>query len=840
MMRAEIPRLPGRTPARECGSTDVRQSSTRNQITQERDTSVRERLKMDFGWRFSLGHASDMRRDFGYFPRYTKTGDPTGPAHPRFDDRRWKTVDVPHDWGVSVGYDEKAERSHAYARIGRNYPENSVGWYRKAFVIPEEDLGRRISLEFDGVFRNCEIWLNGHPVCQHRSGYTSFGFDVTDYVNYDGTNVLVVRADATGHELWSYEGAGIYRHVWLLKTAPLHVAQWGTYIASEVQQSSDAASAVLTIRTTLQNDRDAAVEHLLVSTVVDPEGREVGSVESWQSIAAWEQQETIQNLTVDDAALWSLDSPSLYKLVTTIRRDGETVDRYETTFGIRSIRFDPDRGFFLNDEPVKLKGVCIHQDHGGLGVAVPDEMHEYRVERLKEMGANAFRCAHNWVAPEALDACDRLGFLVMNEARMSGSSNELLEQLSSMVRRDRNHPSVIIWSLGNEEMAIQTTKTGQRIMETMRRTVCALDTTRPVTLAVHGGDGGPVNDALDLLGCNYLNLGDLDELHRKEPHKPIFLSEAVSTLTTRGIYERDDLNHCTAYDDNTFSPEWARSAEKMWSYVAVREFLAGTFVWSGFDYGGEPESNEWPSVHCNFGAMDRACFPKDNFHYFRAWWTDETVLHVLPHWNWEGREGKEIRVWCHSNCDEVELLVNGKSLGRKEMPRNSHLEWSVKYEPGTLEARGYNGTDLVATKKVETTGGPAAVRMTPHRARINADGQEVSVVTVEIIDDQGRVVPTASDEVAFSVKGSGRIIGVCNGDPACHVTEDQTTYPAFNGLLAVYVQSSRDPGRIILTADSAGLKGASIVVDAVGCEVEPSVSSCRSPIKETASDQEPS
>jgi beta-galactosidase len=791
----------------------------RLQHARTREAVVRERLKMDFDWKFSLGHAADMDRDFGYFPRLAKTGDPTGPAHPKFDDRDWPTVDVPHDWAVALGYDRNAEAEHAYKKIGRQYPENSIGWYRKTFEIPDADMGRRLSIEFDGVFRDCEVWFNGHPVWQHQSGYTSFSVDITDYANYGGKNVLVVRADATGYELWAYEGAGIYRHVWLVKTQPLHVGLWGTFVTSEVVRADGKTRAEITIETTVANEQDVGVECKLVSTVVDPEGREVGSAESSQGIDPWSQEVVTQKLSIPEAQLWSLESPNLYRAITTVSQAQGTADTYDTTFGIRTIRFDPDKGFFLNDEPMKLKGACIHQDHGGVGIAVPDSLHQHRVERLKEMGANALRCAHNWVAPEALDACDRMGFLVMDEARMSGSSRELLEQLGTMIRRDRNHPCVIIWSLGNEEMAIQKNVTGERIMRTMRRVVRSLDTTRPVTLAVHGGDGGPVNDALDLLGCNYLNLGDLDELHGKEPHKPIFLSEAASTLTTRGIYERDDLNHCTGYDDNTFSPEWARSAEKMWTYVAAREFLAGTFVWSGFDYGGEPESNEWPSVHCNYGAMDRACFPKDNFHYFRAWWSDKTVLHLLPHWNWEGREGQEIRVWCHSNCDEVELLLNGESLGRKEMPRNSHLEWGVAYDPGVLEARGYSGGELVATEKVETTGTPAAIRLRPERTVLDADNQDVSAVVVEVIDDAGRVVPTAGNEITFSLTGSGRIVGVCNGDPACKITEDETTYPAFNGLLMVYVQAGRKAGPMSLEAMSEGLTGGSAAIEATACTV---------------------
>lgn len=790
--------------------------------------SVREVLNMDFGWKFSLGHAADIDKDFDYWggdpSGDAKTGETAGPPHPGFDDSTWEIVDLPHDWALGVGYDEEAEALHAYMKIGRKYPENCIGWYSKSFEIPEEDLGKRITLEFDGIFRDSKVWLNGHLMWEHESGYTSFGFDITDYVNHGGKNRLVIRADATGYELWSYEGAGIYRHVRLVKTASLHVEQWGTYVSSEVKQEGDNASAVLSIETTLENQQDENVRCDVISTVVDPQGIRIAEVSTQvrYGVWGWSKRTVQQKVQVKDAQLWSLETPNLYKMFTTIKQNGEVVDTYETTFGIRTIQFDPDKGFFLNGKHVKIKGVCLHQDHGGLGIAVPDAVQKYRVKRVKEMGSNAIRTAHNWVTPEALDACDEQGCLVMDETRMSGSTRDLLEQLGTMIRRDRNHPSIIIWCLGNEEIAIQDNVTGQRIMRSMRRLVRKLDSTRPVSLAVHGGDGGPVNESLDILGCNYLNLGDLDALHAKQ-RKPIYVSEASCTSTVRGIYERDEMHRSTGYDDGAYSPGWGRPAEQSWKYVAEREFLLGTFVWTGFDYGGEPDSNRWPCVHTDWGVMDRACFPKDNYYYYQSWWGDKTVLHVLPHWNWAGKEGEKIWIWCHSNCDEVELIVNGESKGRKEMPRNSHLEWYAKYEPGYIEVKGYNDGELVATTIRETTGKAAAMRLKPDRLKIKADNHDVSLVTVEVVDEQGRVVPIANNEIKFSIEGDGKIIGICNGDPACHVLENETTYPTFNGLLMVFVQSGFEPGPITLKAKSQGLESTSVIIEAQACDVKPYV-----------------
>ena len=797
----------------------------------------RERLSMDFGWKFSLGHACDMTKDFDYWggdpSGNAKTGDIAGPPHPRFDDSDWEVVDVPHDWCVGVGYDKSADEYHAYKKIGRAWPENSIGWYRKTFEIPAEDLGKRLTIEFDGVFRDCQVWLNGHPMWHNQSGYTSFGFDITDYAKYGRKNVLVVRADATGYELWSYEGAGIYRHVWLLKTNPLYVARWGTYVSSDVKLNNDKASAELTIETKLENECDENARFELFSTIIEPDGKEVATASSTGTIGAWDTTELIQKAKVSSAKLWSLDSPNLYTMITKVKQGGKIIDTYETTFGIRTFKFDPDKGFFLNGKQMKLKGVCNHQDHGGVGIAVPDRVEEFRVAKLKEMGCNSIRVAHNWVASEMLDASDRLGMLVMDETRMSGSSNELLEQLESMIRRDRNHPSVIIWSLGNEEHIIQGNEVGARIFRTMKRLVRKLDPTRPVILGMNGAWGSVVTEEMDIQGCNYLKCGDIDELRRKFPNKPIILSESSSSLTTRGIYEvAEGSGHSSDYDETY--PGWGETAEKMWTFVAERDWLAGTYIWTGFDYGGEPLPDFWPAVNSNFGIIDRAGFAKDNFYFYQSWWSDGIVLHLSPHWNWAGQEGKLKRVFCNTNCEEVELFVNGKSMGRKTVPRNSRLRWNVKYEPGFIEVRGFNKGNLVATDRRETTGNAVAIRLKPDRTKIKADNQDVSLVTLEIVDDKGQVVPTANNEINLSITKNGKIIGVCNGDPSCQVLENQTTYPVFSGLMMVFVQSGWNAGPITLKAEANGLKKAEVIIEAEPCIRKPFVSSAAEKISPAA------
>ena len=451
-------------------------------ITQKKEisaeTTPREQLSMDFVWKFHLGHLWDKDKDFGYFENLSKSGATDGPYGTDFDDSRWQNVDLPHDWLVAFRPDKNADEMHAYRPIGPKYPQNSVGWYRKTFEIPESDSGKRLSIEFDGIYRDSRVWLNGYSLHQHLSGYTSFGVDITDYVNYGGRNVLVVRVNASGVELWSYEGAGIYRHVWLVKTDPLRIPQWGTYVSSTVNQKGEKASAELTIQTTIANECDQDNYCNLVSTIVDADDKIVASVKSKTTVKARANEQITQKVKVKEAHLWSVESPYLYKMFTTVSKEGSTADTYETTFGIRTFRFDPDKGFFLNGKAMKLKGVCLHQDHGGVGVAIPDALHGFRIKKMKEMGANAFRCAHNPPAPEALDAADRLGMLVIDETRAPGSTKERLGQLCSIVRRDRNHPSIILWSLANEEKNIQKSKIGTRIIKSMKRLVRKLDPTR--------------------------------------------------------------------------------------------------------------------------------------------------------------------------------------------------------------------------------------------------------------------------------------------------------------------------------------------------------------------------
>ncbi len=778
------------------------------------NASPRERLLLDFDWRFALGHSNDPAKDFGFGAMrgeatFAKSGSFPPVTRANFDDSAWQKIDLPHDWAVELPFvNAPLLPGHGGKPLGREYPETSIGWYRRVFDLPAADAGKRISLEFDGVFRHAMVMFNGHYIGEEFSGYAPFRFDLTDFANYGDKNVLSVRVDATLGEGWFYEGAGIYRHVWLEKTDPLHIAPGGNYLRSEGRGDS----ATVFIRTEVRNESDKERSCRVVSRITDSDGKLVVTAEAGVAlIPAWGSNTFACEATINHPAMWSPEEPHIYFAATSVEADGVTTDHEDTSLGIRTFRFDPDKGFFLNDKPVKIKGTCNHQDHAGVGAALPDRLQSYRIERLKEMGSNACRTSHNPPTPEFLDACDRLGMLVMCETRMMSSNPVGLSQLERMIRKYRNHPSIFIWSLGNEERE-QGTPRGARIMAAMKRLAKRLDPSRPVTMAMNGSWGKGVSGVVDVQGCNYYE-HNIDAFHAQFPQQPMIGTETASHYMTRGIYEADkERGYVSAYDVN--APSYAKTAEQWWKFYDARPFLAGGFAWTGFDYRGEPSPYGWPCISSHFGALDTCGFPKDTAFYYKAWWGSQPVLHLFPHWNWPGKEGQEISVWCHSNLESVELFLNGASLGVKKVERNSHVEWKVKYAPGVIEARGTKGGRVVLTEKRETTGAPAGLRLRPDRAKIAADGEDVSVVNVEVVDANGRVVPVASNEVSFRVTGPGRIIGVGNGDPSCHEPDKGEKRSAFNGLCMALVQALKEPGTIRIEASSAGLADTSAVIQA--------------------------
>ena len=779
---------------------------------QERTVTI-----LDDGWRFAFGNAADPGRDFGagteYFNYLTKAASlhNEGPYAMKFDDGAWQEVRIPHDFAAALGYERTASHSHGYKTVGWRYPETSAGWYRKLLTVPAEDLGSHLVLRFDGIFRDARVWFNGFYLGSEPSGYASQVYDVTDYVNYGGDNLICVRADASFEEGWFYEGGGIYRDVWLEKTGQQHVAPFGTFVRSEL--SAPYGEAVLHIETEVENsalqEAVCTVDHVLL----DAEGREVARTGVCSlSLKPKQTAETSLSLKVSRPRLWDTEDPYLYKLVTTVRSGGEVTDRYETTVGIREAVFTADRGFLLNGRPVKLKGFNNHQDHAGVGTAIPDALQAWRIRQLKALGCNAYRASHNPMTPALLDVCDREGILVIDENRLSGVNEEHLRLLERMIKRDRNHPCIILWSNGNEEWGMENTVTGRRVAEAMGAYTRLLDPTRHSTMANAGGS--EMIKGLDVVGYNYIRQNDVEGRRRQHPEWKIVGTEETTGCGTRGVYFDDPAlpGRMKSMNLSASGDRPENVIERGWQFYDSHDWAAGLFYWTGFDYRGEPNPLEFPATLSEFGVLDYCGFPKDEAWYLKSWWTDEPVLHIFPHWNLSGHEGEQVEVWAYSNCDEVELFVNGRSLGRKAMPRNGHLKWTAVYRPGTLRAVGYIKGKRALAEKIETTLEASSIVLSPDRVAIAADGRDVCVVTVSLKDRKGRPVPDAGPELELSLSGDGRILGAGNGDPSWTGAENpgdkdcrSFRVKAFNGLAQVLVQSGKTTGTLTLTCSGEGL-----------------------------------
>ena len=747
-----------------------------------------------------------------------------------FDDSGWEEVRVPHDFVVEGEFDPKGADKPQGIREGElwydrdhGYKPKGVGWYRRTFQLPASDEGKRIWLEFDGVYRNSNVWINGHWSGHDWSGYTGFYYDITDAANFGGKNVVTVRADADWDEGWWYEGGGIYRHVWLTKLEPLHVDHWGTFVTTpEITEEL----AEVNIQTTVVNEGAESMECTLTSTVTDMEGNSVVTSETEQTIEAGQEYEFSQDMTIKEPTLWSLENPYLYAVKTTVKSGGRVTDRYETPLGVRYFRFD-GKGFSLNGKRMKINGANSHHDFAGVGVALPDRINAYKIQKLKEMGSNGYRTMHNQHTEAILDACDRLGILVMNENRHMGDSEEVLAEVESLVKRDRNHPSVIIWSLKNEALK-QGLKVAKKQTQAMYDVIKRLDPTRPTISGVSGVGsmgGARTPDEISLFE-DLLNLSEVidargfrdnqDEYHAENPERPIVAQETGHGLTTRGVYDENrEKAHLSVY----------RTGERSWRRIAESDYVAGGFVNFGFDHRGEPHPVDWPGINSQFGFMDTCGFPKDAYYYYKSVWSSETVLHIFPHWNWAHKEESDrtIDVRSFNNCESVELFLNGESQGQKDMEPYSSLSWKVDWEPGELTAKCYRDGEVVAETRRETTEEPAGIALEPDRSSINADGEDVSLVKVSILDAQGRMVPTAGNEVQFSLDGPGEIIGVGNGDPSSHEADKAEKRSAFNGLAMVIIQAAKEPGVLKLTAESPGLETTVVEIKAVKAAIRPRV-----------------
>ncbi|MBS1728207.1 MAG: DUF4982 domain-containing protein [Armatimonadetes bacterium] len=735
-------------------------------VAGQTDLPAYQSINFDDNWRFALGNAADPVKDFGFgktgMGYLAKAGSGEGPVNAGFGDSKWRLIDLPHDWAIELPFDQNAEGGHGYKAIGRDYPQNSIGWYRKTFEVPADLLGKRVSLHFDGIYRDARVWCNGTFIKRNESGYIGFDCDLTNMLRYGGKNVVTVRVDASEFEGWFYEGAGIYRHTYLNINDTASLVKDGQFLIPSVRDKNGIVDSKLEVR----NIGDKSRRLRTVLSVDDPEGKRLANITTEFDIKAGETRLLNPEIALRAPKLWSIEEPNLYVGRVELFDGDKKIDEYQSKIGFRTVVWDANKGLTINGKYVKIQGTCNHQDAAGVGIALPDRLSYWRIEQLKKMGCNAYRTSHNPPTPELLDACDKLGMIVLDETRAFGDSEEARSQLTRMIRRDRNHPSVIFWSIGNEEFALNGTDEGERMAKDTTKLCHELDPTRPTTYAGNNGaEYHGINAGVDIRGFNY-GLPQADRYHAEHPTQPVHGSETASTTTTRGTYIDDYKNgRVSAYDGRKVG--WGSGAEEWWSWAAQREWFMGGFVWTGFDYRGEPTPTGWPTINSHFGIMDTCGFPKDIYYYYQSWWTNQPVLHILPHWNWPGDEGKEKNVWVFSNADEVELFLNGKSMGRQKMPYTSHLEWKVTYQPGKLEAVAYRKGKEAEHEVVETTGDTDSIKISADRTAIAGDGKDLSVVDLYGLDAKGHVVPTADDKLEFSVEGPGKIIGVGNGNPTC-------------------------------------------------------------------------
>lgn len=772
------------------------------------------RTNIDENWKFSLGNAADPTKDFnfGIANIYSKTSKADFTAiEAKFNDSLWKTVQIPHDWAVELPFEYSMNvdvLGHGYKPIGGLFPQNSIGWYRKSFNITKADSGQRFSLQFDGIFRDSRIWVNGFYLGNHQSGYLGVEYDVTDYINFTKPNVIVVRVDATQFEGWYYEGAGIYRHVWLNKFNNTHFDRTNHFITTTIIEKT----STINIKSQIYNQATKPLSFTSFSYLIDNKGKKIAqTAEIHQSIGKGARNSFSQQIQLSNLNLWSIENPYLYKVVSILKLGNTIVDSIKTNIGIRNIEIN-ENGLFLNGKYTKIYGVNCHQDHAGLGIALPDGMQYYRIKLLKEMGVNAYRTSHHAPTPQLLDACDSLGMLVIDEHRLLNSSPEYISQLENLIKRDRNHPSVFLWSIGNEEGYVQTNSFGKRIAQTLIDKQYELDSTRTCTYAADlANQFAGINEVIPVRGFNYRQFA-VEEYHKSHPKQPIVGTEMGSTVSTRGVYE---VNTTLGYvpDQDITAPWWASTSETWWQLCAQQKNWMGGFIWTGFDYRGEPTPYEWPNINSHFGVMDMCGFPKNIYYYYQSWWTNKDILHISPHWNWKGSEGKSIKVWVNSNAQNVELFLNKKSLGKKMMPINGHLNWDVAYEPGKLEAVAFkDGRKIVS--QMETTDEPYLIKISPSTTKIKANGTDICVSNISVVDKKGREIPTASNLIDFNLNGNMKIIGVGNGDPSSHEADicsnGKWQRNLFNGKCQVIIQSQKVPGIYTFEAKADGLKKASL------------------------------
>jgi beta-galactosidase len=779
------------------------------------------RKNFDQGWKFKLDSLSNY-------------------SQPAADDAAWRVLDLPHDWSIEGSF----SKDHPATYSGGALP-GGIGWYRKTFTLPATDKNKKIYISFDGIYCNSEVWINGHYLGKRPNGYISFQYDCTPYLYFDQPNSIAVKVDNSlqPNSRW-YSGSGIYRHVWLTTLSNEHIDHWGTFARSK---NITAASSDIQIETKVRNEALQSRKLQLLTIIYDRNNKKIAEDKKEFTALHGVAVPVEQTLSIDNPQLWSVNDPYCYT-IESVLLDGDTeLDKYRTTHGIRSFYMDKETGFFLNGEPLKIRGVCNHHDLGALGAAVNTRAIERQLEILKAMGCNGIRTSHNPPAPELLELCDKMGFIVMDETfdmwRKSKTQYDYSlywdehhqRDLRDHILRDRNHPSIFFWSIGNEIVEQWGDSTGMAIALELSGIVRSIDSTRIVVAA--NNEAGRHNNLIrsgmsDVVGYNY-NHGQWKHFHRQWPGKKLIITESTSALATRGHYDKipfdtirrwpqrwdkplvgGNADHTVSAYDHVSAP-WGTTHEESLNLLENNTFISGMYIWTGFDYLGEPTPYVWPSRSSYFGIIDLAGFPKDVYYLYQSLWTDKPVLHIYPHWNWKRGDIVDVVAY-YNQADEVELFLNGKSLGvQSKENEKQHVKWRVPFIAGTVKAVSRKSRRTILTKEISTASTPASLQLTADRPRIAADGTDLSFVTVKLFDKKGILIPDAKNSVQFSITGPGFIAGVDNGDPVSHEPFKASQRKLMAGMALVIVQSSGKPGAITLTARVEGLPEAKVIVEAI-------------------------
>ncbi|NMH86029.1 beta-galactosidase GalB [Flavivirga algicola] len=771
-----------------------------------------------------------------------------------FNDTEWRHLDLPHDWAIEGPFDVKYN-----ARAG-GLPFHGTGWYRKHFKIDPNTKGKVVRIEFEGAMYDAHVWINGQFIGNRPYGYIGFEFDISKYLKYDGSdNVIAVRLKPEDLSSRWYPGAGLYRSVWLKIDNPVHVRQWGTYITTPTVTKT---LAVVQNETVIENKGNNDIKVNVKQEYFSPEGKLVTSVDETISVSANASSTSALFCNIDNPQRWDTDTPNLYDVVTTVTQNGNVVDTYKSRIGLRSIRYTKD-GFFLNGKLVRFNGVCLHHDNGALGAAVYRRADERKLQIMKRMGVNAIRTSHNPPSRELLELCDELGLMVQDEAfdvwkmqKVPNGYNKYFDawgerDLKDMILRDRNHPSIVMWSIGNEIIEQKDKRNGWKVAKRLNDYCKEIDPTRPTSAGFNHYSGPYDNNMaqqVDIAGVNYKPTR-YSNIRNKYPELAIVGSETSSCTSSRGVYhlpiekyKTHASKHVTSYD--LIGPVWAYPPDIEFHFQEQNPHVMGEFVWTGFDYLGEPTpyggrdnstngywNDDWPSHSSYFGTVDLCGFPKDRFYLYQSQWTTKPMIHLLPHWNWKGMEGKNIPVYCYTNCDSAELFVNGKSMGRrvkgkdltelkvdflryepKTFKSKYRLSWEVPYESGNIKVVGYKDGKAIQEKQIFTAGKPAKINLSVDRSMIKSDGEDLAYVTVRIEDKNGNLCPDADNLVSFSVKGVGELLAVDNGNQTSLESFQADHRKAFSGMCLAILKSSEKSGEIKLIAKSKKLKSSQITI----------------------------